>query len=235
MNWTGKTSIGVAAIGLAATLAVPAMAVPSSSSLGRSGVGNGQGMHGRTSGRAVASPTTSAQGCHSDDGGDFESGRRQRMRGGAGGVGWQQTPSGVLTASQRQQLAAMATEEKLARDVYLALGERFPSVRQFAQIARAEEQHLTSMRELLARYGIADPTAGLAAGVFADAPSNSLYRALLTEATTEQAALDVGVRVEKADIADLERALDGLDAPDVELAYEHLLAGSQRHLNAFGA
>ena len=54
----------------------------------------------------------------------------------------------------------MAEEEKLAHDVYVALAARYPDLMQFARIQRSETMHLTAVRTLLTRYGIADPTTG---------------------------------------------------------------------------
>ena len=61
-----------------------------------------------------------------------------------------------LTATQQRDLLAMTREEKLARDVYLALDERYPTMLPFGQIARSEAQHLATMRQMLDRYGIDD-------------------------------------------------------------------------------
>jgi hypothetical protein len=43
------------------------------------------------------------------------------------------------------------------------------------------------------------------------------------------------VTVEQDAIAALQRALDGLTAPDVQQVYTHLLAASRMHLSAFQA
>jgi hypothetical protein len=48
----------------------------------------------------------------------------------------------------------------------------------------------------------------------------------------EAAALQVGQTVEQADINDLQTALDGLTAPDVQQVYTHLRTASQHHLTA---
>ncbi len=68
---------------------------------------------------------------------------------------------GTLTAEQHSTLAAMAQEEKLAHDLYVAFGDRYDAAI-FDRIAGSETQHLTIVRALLDRYGLADPTAGAA-------------------------------------------------------------------------
>ncbi|WP_407343325.1 DUF2202 domain-containing protein [Pengzhenrongella phosphoraccumulans] len=142
--------------------------------------------------------------------------------------------SGTLTDAQRSALAAVAEDEKLAHDLYVALGDSY-SVRVFDRIAAAETQHLTEVRILLDRYEIADPTAGLAAGTFASAEFQAQYDTQLAAGSVDlAAAYEVGVLIEQTDIADLKAAAADLVAPDVEQVYANLLAGSERHLAAFG-
>jgi hypothetical protein len=142
-------------------------------------------------------------------------------------------PSGTLTEKQKATLASMAQEEKLAHDLYVAFGAKYPAVI-FGHIAAAETQHLTSVRTLLTRYGLADPTANTAAGTFTDATVQATYDRLLKQGSVDRAAaLEVGQQVERTDIADLRAALDGLTAPDVKQIYTHLLNASQHHLAAF--
>ena len=104
----------------------------------------------------------------------------------------------------------------------------------FDRIAAAEDQHLAAVRQQLSVYGVDDPTAGLAAGQFATAAVQTRYDQLLAQGMTGQgAALEVGVQVENATIADLQEALAGVTAASVQQVYEHLLEASQQHLAAF--
>jgi hypothetical protein len=140
---------------------------------------------------------------------------------------------GVLAEQQKTTLAAMAQEEKLAHDLYAAFAGTYPAVI-FDRIAASEAQHLTAVRTLLDRYGLPDPTAGKPAGQFSDPAIRANYDKLLAQGQANQAAaLQVGQTVEKADIADLQAALNGLTAPDVQQVYTHLLTASQHHLTAF--
>lgn len=161
-------------------------------------------------------------------------GRGMGARGSMQGQGQTLAPMGVLTTAQRAELVSMVEEEKLAHDVYVALAAKYPSLYQFTNVAKAELKHQTALRTLLARYGIADPTAGLANGKFATDAFQTLYNSLVADATSTTAALAVGVRIEKLDIADLTDAISGLTAPDVLQVYTNLRNGSQRHLVAFG-
>jgi len=140
---------------------------------------------------------------------------------------------GTLSDQQKNTLVAMAQEEKLAHDLYVAFAAKYPAP-VFDRIAAAETQHLSVVRTLLARYAVSDPTAGTAAGTFSDLSVQAAYHRLLASGTASQAAaLQAGQEVERTDIADLGKALAGVTAPDVTQVYQRLLAASQQHLTAF--
>jgi hypothetical protein len=142
-------------------------------------------------------------------------------------------PSGTLSEQQKATLAAMAQEEKLAHDLYATFADKYDAA-VFDRIARAETQHQAAVRNLLERYGLADPTAGKAVGQFSDPAVQATYDRLLAQGNTGlAAALQVGQQVETTDIADLRAALDGLSVPDAIQVYTNLLDASQRHLAAF--
>jgi hypothetical protein len=141
---------------------------------------------------------------------------------------------GSLNSTQRTALAGMAEEEKLAHDVYVALAADTGDIR-FTRISTAEGRHLSEVRALLTRYGIADPTAGKADGVFATGTIQQQYRELVARGSaSSDAALAVGRDIEKADLAALDKARAGVTAPDVAAVYTRLTNGSQMHLRAFG-
>lgn len=185
--------------------------------------GMGYGMRGRN-GTTTGSDTAPGMGYGRGNGGGP----------GTGMMNQDAVAQGTLTADQKTTLATMADEEKMAHDLYVALAAKYPDLTQFARVAQSETRHLTAVRSMLDRYGIADPTAGKAAGEFATASIQSTYDTLLAGATTPTAALAAGVSVEKADIADLAAAMSGLTAPDVLTLYTHLSTASQHHLTAFG-
>ena len=141
--------------------------------------------------------------------------------------------SGTLTATQKTKLAAMAEEEKLAHDLYVAFGDKYGTP--FSRITNAETRHLTEVRIVLKRYAITDPTAGKAAGTFATTSTQQLYNKLLAQGTASVDGANSAARaVESTDITDLKAAATGVMAPDVTQVYKNLLAASQRHLVAFG-
>lgn len=154
------------------------------------------------------------------------------MMGGYGpGVDAAALADGDANAADTAALVFMIQEEKLAHDLYVALGDAW-GTRVFDQIAGAETQHTSSIRALLDAYGIDDPTVGLAAGEFADSSLQHLYDTLLAKGlTSEQDALEVAGLVEETDIADLrERAADE-DA--ITVVFDRLESASEHHLRAF--
>ncbi len=140
-------------------------------------------------------------------------------------------PLGDLSDAERDALLYMREEEKLAYDVYVALGDVW-GTQVFSNIADAERTHTDSVKVLLDRYGITDVTTSGAAGVFTDPKLQELYDQLVATGTTSLVdALSVGATIEDVDIADLRaRATDN---PDIQLVYDNLEKGSRNHLRAF--
>jgi len=219
---TSRTALGILAAG------VTALAIAATPAIAATATGMGNNGTGTGTCTATGQPAAGQQ-----NGSRGMGGRGQGMGTGNRGQGAITAPMGTLTAAQRTELAAMAEEEKMAHDLYVALAAKYPAAPQFANIAKAELQHLTAVRTAMTRYAIADPTAGLADGKFKSAAFQTLYNDLLAGATDTAKALAAGIAVEKADIADLKAALTGLTAPDVQQVYTNLLRGSERHLVAF--
>lgn len=142
-------------------------------------------------------------------------------------------PVTELSAAEAQGLAYMREEEKLARDVYLALYELW-GLPTFQTIAGSEQAHMDAVLSLLEQYGLADPAAGNDAGVFNDPQFTALYEQLLAQGSLSVAdALTVGAAIEELDIVDLQaRMAETADAYVLQV-YGNLLAGSENHLRAF--
>jgi len=140
-----------------------------------------------------------------------------------------------LSEVEAAGLIYMREEEKVARDVYLMLYEQW-GIQIFKNIAEAEETHMAAVAELLDRYGLTDPAADTAVGVFTNPELQALYDQLLEEGRQSlAAALRVGALVEEVDIVDLEIYSAQTDNEDVVLVYRNLLKGSQNHLRAFSS
>ncbi len=149
------------------------------------------------------------------------------------GQGTQPT-SGTLTTAERNALVYMVEEEKLARDVYAKLAKSYPSATVFARIVQAEQRHMNAVARQLSFHGVANPTTGKAAGEFKNAELQKLYDSLTARgAASLSAALQVGVTIEKADIADLQGYLRSVENGGVKRVFTNLLRGSQSHLRAF--
>ena len=142
---------------------------------------------------------------------------------------------GASTASlaTSAQLTEMREEERLAHDVYTRLAETSGAV-MFSTIAAAEQRHMDAVEGLMAARGLYPDAAGNTAGDYAVAAFDALYRSWVQQGSVStDAAYQVGVTVEKRDIADL-RALAVSDN-DARWVTERLLAGSRHHLAAFTA
>ena len=122
----------------------------------------------------------------------------------------------------------------MARDVYKYLGDLYPDENTFAYIQDSEQRHMDSVEKLCIKYNVdisaVDETD---IGVFILPELQDLYDQLIVEGSTDLlAALQVGVSIEEADIADLEEASVGMPN-DVVNVFSNLKEGSLNHLEAF--
>ena len=135
------------------------------------------------------------------------------------------------TADEIKWLKFMREEEKLARDVYRFLYERW-NFSVFDRIAGSEQQHFANVGTLLTRYKVPDPASDVP-GVFADERLAVLYAELTTKgAASLRNAIEVGIIIEKQDIGDLEAALQTTKL-DIKRVYTNLMVASFNHLDAF--
>ena len=141
---------------------------------------------------------------------------------------------GTLTAEEEAGILLMREEEKLARDVYLTLAEKW-NIPVFSNIARSEETHMEAMGMLIQRYGLSDPIEETAArGQYTNETFDALYSELTERGSASlEEALKVGAFIEDLDIADLQRLIDESVNDDVKIVYQNLLKGSRNHLRSF--
>jgi hypothetical protein len=137
----------------------------------------------------------------------------------------------VLTETEIQNLMHMREEEKVARDVYLAFYDMY-KMQIFSNIAKSEQRHMDAVLGLIEGYGLTDPADGKEAGEFTP-DFQSLHDALIAEGTTLVKALEVGVKIEEMDIADLTKCISETETANIIQVYNNLLAASQNHLKAF--
>ena len=146
-------------------------------------------------------------------------------------VAYSQTVS--LTSAEKFWLTYMREEEKVARDVYIVLYDQWQS-RIFKNISLSEQTHMDAIRTLLDKYGIADPAAGKEVGEFTNPDLQAMYDELIDAGSVSLVdALEVGVEIEKADIADLSTAIASTTHNDIKTVYGNLLLGSLNHSDAF--
>lgn len=138
-----------------------------------------------------------------------------------------------LTEEEKNDLLFMREEEKLARDVYLTLFEKWGAP-VFANIATSEQQHMDAMLILLNTYKLPDPAAATVVGEFVNTELQHLYDALIQRGNQSVLeALKVGGIIEETDIEDINAAIETSRLAKIDGVYENLLEGSYNHLRAF--
>jgi hypothetical protein len=142
-------------------------------------------------------------------------------------------PVQELDDAERSTLVRIREDEKLARDVYTTLGEKW-NLPIFGNIARAEQRHMDHVALLLTRYEIEDPVVDDATGAFTDPELSILYTKLVAKGERSlEGALRVGATIEDLDLADLQKMIDASDNGDVHLIANNLAKGSRNHLRAY--
>ncbi|HBM45810.1 MAG: hypothetical protein UT05_C0002G0032 [Parcubacteria group bacterium GW2011_GWF2_38_76] len=138
-----------------------------------------------------------------------------------------------ITAEEKAGLILMREEEKLARDVYRHLGEKW-GMNIFFNIADSEQTHTNAIKVLLERYGVEDPVKDDISGKFTSLEMSKLYEELIQKG--EKSIVDaimVGAIIEDLDIKDLEVLLGQTTKEDIVLTYKNLQKGSRNHLRAY--
>lgn len=142
-------------------------------------------------------------------------------------------PLQTLDTAEIASLRQMLQEEKLARDVYLAM-DYFWKLPIFKNIAASEAEHMKFVRLLYTRYNLKDPIPGDQVGVFADPLYTYLFQILVIVGSQSlQNALWVGTAIEDLDIDDLLKLAVQTDNKDIRMIYYNLCKGSRNHLRAY--
>ncbi len=149
------------------------------------------------------------------------------------GPAYAQAGANELTQDEILGLQFMLEEEKLARDVYLTLGEEW-GLNVFQNISRAEQTHMDAVASLLQRYGVDAALSDGAIGTFENQDLQALFDQLTASGGQSVAdALLAGVAIEEIDILDLQEQLTEIENADIQRVYTSLLRGSGNHLRAF--
>ena len=138
-----------------------------------------------------------------------------------------------LSAAEQDGILLMREEEKLARDVYTALYDKW-GLRIFDNISQSEQNHTEAVKGLIERYSLSDPMETDRPGVFENRELQELYDQLVARGSISLVdALKVGATIEDLDIFDLENLLDKSDNQDVRIVFQNLVKGSRNHLRSF--
>lgn len=145
-----------------------------------------------------------------------------------------------LTEEQKDILFFIYQEEKVARDVYIYLGNLYPNESTFASIQLSEQRHMDAAEELCINYGIdisMVDESEIDYGVFHVDYLQDLYETAIGLGESELVeALKVGKLVEETDIGTLTESIEEMDMPDdIIRTYEILREGSYNHLESYEA
>ena len=142
-------------------------------------------------------------------------------------------PKQDISKQEEDALKFMREEEKLARDFYLTMYDKW-GLRPFNNISGSEQQHMNAIKSMLDKYSISDPVKNSEKGVFEDENLKSLYSALIARGNkSEIDALEAAAEIEEIDIKDLVDAIKSTDNEDLKFVYGNLLRASENHLRAF--
>jgi hypothetical protein len=138
-----------------------------------------------------------------------------------------------LDETEIHHLLFIREEEKMARDVYRVLYEKWGNPI-FANIIESEQGHMDSMANLLSFYGLDDPVTSDETGEFNNEDIVGLYSYLVEWGSqSEIDALLVGTYIEEYDILDIWKAYNETDEERIQAVYQNLYEGSYNHLDAF--
>ena len=141
----------------------------------------------------------------------------------------------TLTENEKAGILLMREEEKMARDVYQSLNEKWDQM-PFVHISESEINHMARMKLLIDKYQLKDPVEKNAdkRGAFDNQQLKKLYDELITSGTISlEAAFRAGAKVEEVDIRDLKEAMARTSNEEIKNTYADLISASENHLRAF--
>lgn len=145
----------------------------------------------------------------------------------------QNTQSSTISEQEKNGLIQMREEEKLARDVYKTLWEKWGN-QIFSNIAQSEQTHTDAIKSLLETYKIQDPVVDDSIWSFTSPEMKKLYEDLISKwSVSSLDALAVWATIEDLDIYDLNKLISETDNEDIKVVYNNLKNGSINHINAF--
>lgn len=143
--------------------------------------------------------------------------------------------SATLNQQEKEAILYMREEEKLARDVYHFLYEKW-STNPFGNIRQSEQTHMDRVEALIRTYRLDDPVAKSndKKGHFQNEFLQKQYDELTASGSLSlRGALQAGAKIEELDIADLDVRIKQTTRADINATFEYLRMASENHLRAF--
>ncbi len=141
----------------------------------------------------------------------------------------------VNDEKEKATVLRMREEEKMARDVYLAMNDKWDH-QVFSHISESEIYHMSLMKIWVDKFNLDDPVTRNddKRGVFTDQSLRNLYNELTASGLqTREDAFRAGAKLEEVDILDLKAALAETSNADLQSTYRYLIHASENHLRAF--
>ena len=138
------------------------------------------------------------------------------------------------TDAEKASLIYAREEQKVARDLYQQLGEKWLSP-VLASNAQAEQKHFDAVKTLLDRFGMTDP-ARPAAGQFTDPVLQKMYASLLERGGRSLVeAFNAAAYMEEAEIGDTGKFVEYANRLDIIRGLGTVYAEDRSHLRAYVA
>jgi|SRR5665647_446858 len=141
----------------------------------------------------------------------------------------------TISDKEKASILRMREEEKMARDVYLTLNEKWQQT-VFSNIAESESYHMAQMKLLVDQFKLRDPVTMNKdkRGVFENKDLQKMYNELTTSGKTSlEEALRAGAKIEEQDINDLREAIANTSNTGIKSTYQYLVRASENHMRAF--
>lgn len=137
----------------------------------------------------------------------------------------------IISQEDSEGLLFMLEEEKLARDTYKYLYEKW-NFNQFSNIKNSEQTHINAIENLLKKYKLSYSI--LPEGVFNNPELQALYDTFKVDGSKSVVeAIQIGATIEDLDIKDLEKYIIETENAQIRSVYQSLQCGSRNHLRSF--
>lgn len=140
-------------------------------------------------------------------------------------------PVTALTAAVRADLVFVHEQERVGSDAFAVFAARYPSQPVFGNLAKSQTTQVATVTAMMSRYGVPDPSSGLAAGKYSDSALQKVYDSMVATATSDH-ALDAVEHFEEQNAASLRAAQSHTTSTDLVTMYTNLERASTAHVTA---